>query len=147
MTRQSLSQTTGLRRRGGHRDGGGIGAVRRISAGHPNNLGVRLKMNLPNHVFADFSFEIAAAREGTFIVSRERCIVEQLFKEDRYQAQNGEFTTQVPGIRAKIEPDRRHRGPSSTSRTLRVRASGVNGFWRRGVPHSSTSWRTVASSM
>lgn len=85
---------------------GGIGAVRRISAGHPNNFGVRLKMNLPNHVFADFSFEIAAAREGTFIVSRERCIVEQLFKEDRYQVQNGEFTTQVPGIRAKIEPDR-----------------------------------------
>jgi len=41
----------------------------------------------------------------------------------------------------------RHRDPSSTSRTLRVKASGVNGFWRKGAPDSSTSRRTMGSSM
>ena len=31
---------------------GGIGAVRRISSGHPNNFGVRLKVALHDHVLA-----------------------------------------------------------------------------------------------
>lgn len=85
---------------------GGIGAVRRISAGHPNNFGVRLKLGLADSVFADFSFEIAAARDANFVVARERCSVSRLFQHQTYQVENGEFTTQVPGIRAKIEPDR-----------------------------------------
>ena len=85
---------------------GGIGAVRRISSGHPNNFGVRLKVALHDHVFADFSFEIAAAAAGNFLVKRERCSVQGLMKHDVYQVENGEFTTPVPGIRAKIEPDR-----------------------------------------
>lgn len=85
---------------------GGIGAVRRISSGHPNNFGVRLKVALHDHVLADFSFEIAAAAAGNFLVKRERCSVQGLMKHDVYQVENGEFTTPVPGIRAKIEPDR-----------------------------------------
>ncbi|HEV2056849.1 MAG TPA: AAA family ATPase [Methylomirabilota bacterium] len=85
---------------------GGIGAVRRISSGHPNNFGVRLKLALRDHVFADFSFEITAAAAGNFLVKRERCSVRGLMKHDVYQVENGEFTTPVPGIRAKIEPDR-----------------------------------------
>ena len=85
---------------------GGIGAVRRISAGHPNNFGVRLTLGLADSVFADFSFEIAAARDANFVVARERCSVSRLFQHQTYQVENGEFTTQVPGIRAKIEPDR-----------------------------------------
>jgi predicted ATPase len=85
---------------------GGISAVRRISSGHPNNFGVRLKLALSNHVFADFSFEITAAAAGNFLVKRERCSVRGLLNHDVYQVENGEFTTPVPGIRAKIEPDR-----------------------------------------
>ena len=37
-------------------------------------------------------------------------------------------------------------GPSSVSRTLRARTSGVNGFCRNGVPSSRTPCRTTASS-
>lgn len=85
---------------------GGIGAVRRISIGHPHNFGIRLRMDLTSGVFADFSFEIAAAKDGNFLVARERCVVSHLLKEDVYELHNGAFTTQVPGIRAKIEPDR-----------------------------------------
>ena len=86
---------------------GGIGAVRRISAGHPNNFGVRLRANLSDATLADFSFEIAAASPGNFVVRRERCEVRRLFQVNAaYEVQNGEFTAQVPGIRARIEPDR-----------------------------------------
>ncbi|MBI4590245.1 MAG: AAA family ATPase [Candidatus Rokubacteria bacterium] len=85
---------------------GGIAAVRRISIGHPHNFGIRLKMDLSDSVFADFSFEIAAAKDGNFFVARERCVVNRDLREDVYELHNGEFTTQVPGIRAKIEPDR-----------------------------------------
>jgi len=86
---------------------GGIGAVRRISAGHPNNFGVRLRANLSDDTLVDFSFEIAAASPGNFVVRRERCEVRRLFQVNAaYEVQNGEFTAQVPGIRARIEPDR-----------------------------------------
>ena len=85
---------------------GGIGAVRRISAGHPNNFGLRLKINLSDVEIADFSFEIAAAPAGNFVVRRERGQVRGLLKDAAYEVQNGEFTAQVPGIRARIEPDR-----------------------------------------
>ena len=86
---------------------GGIGAVRRISAGHPNNFGVRLRANLSDDTLVDFSFEIAAASAGNFVVRRERCEVRRLFQVNAaYEVQNGEFTAQVPGIRARIEPDR-----------------------------------------
>lgn len=63
-------------------------------------------MHLSNDTFADFSFEIAAAKDGNFVVARERCSVSRLLEQGTYQVQNGEFTTPVPGIRAKIEPDR-----------------------------------------
>ena len=85
---------------------GGIGAVRRISIGHPHTFGIRVKMSLGDAVSADFSFEIASAPDGNFLVRRERCVVKRVFAEDLYEVQNGTFTTQVPGIRAKIEPDR-----------------------------------------
>ena len=86
---------------------GGIGAVRRISAGHPNNFGVLLRANLSDDTLVDFSFEIAAASPGNFVVRRERCEVRRLFQVNAaYEVQNGEFTAQVPGIRARIEPDR-----------------------------------------
>ena len=85
---------------------GGISSVRRISSGHPNNFGVRLKIALADAIFADFSFEITAAAAGNFLVKRERCSVRRALREDVYQVENGDFTTPVPGIRAKIEPDR-----------------------------------------
>lgn len=36
---------------------------------------------------------------------------------------------------------------SSTSRTLRARAIGLNGFCRNATPGSSAPWRTMASSV
>ena len=86
---------------------GGIGAVRRISIGHPHNFGMRLRMNLDSGLHADFSFEIGSAPDGNFLVRRERCIVlPALGSEVKYEVENGHFTVQVPGIRARIEPDR-----------------------------------------
>lgn len=85
---------------------GGIGAVRRISIGHPHNFGIRLKMSLADAVSVDFSFEIASAPDGNFLVRRERCVVKRVLGEDLYEVQNGTFTTPVPGIRAQIAPDR-----------------------------------------
>ena len=85
---------------------GGIRAVRRISSGHPNNFGIRLKINFPDGTLADFSFEIAAAKDGNFLVAAERCDILRGLEHHVYHVQNGEFTAQVPGIRPKIEPDR-----------------------------------------
>lgn len=86
---------------------GGIAAVRRISRGHPNNFGIRLKLSFPTGVFADFAFEIASSLGGNFYVNRERCCVHPLLHEPiLYEVESGAFTSQVPGVRAKIEPDR-----------------------------------------
>lgn len=87
---------------------GGINAVRRHSRGHPTHFGIRLVIQLEEHGFADYSFEIAARQQGRFEVRGERCVVQtSLLREPRrYQVQNGEFTQEFPGIRPKIEIDR-----------------------------------------
>lgn len=86
---------------------GGIVAVRRISDGRPNNFGLKVQIRLGRDKWADFALDVAAAAEGNFVVRRERCRVRQLLQPDHvYEVQNGEFTIEVPGIRAQIEADR-----------------------------------------
>lgn len=86
---------------------GGIAAVRRSSAGHPTHISIRLALNLSGDLFADYAFEIAAKPKEKFSVARERCVVEKLMGvRHSFEIQNGKFTTEIPGIRPKMAPDR-----------------------------------------
>lgn len=86
---------------------GGIAAVRRSSAGRPTNVGIRLALSLADDLFADYAFEIAAKPKEKFSVARERCVVEKLMgARHTFEIQDGKFTTEIPGIRPKVAPDR-----------------------------------------
>lgn len=86
---------------------GGIGAVRRRSAGHPTHISIELSMNIDEELSADYGFEIAAKRTERFSIARERCVVRRLFKEEhRFEVRDGEFLQEIPGIRPKVSPDR-----------------------------------------
>lgn len=89
------------------RSRGGLSAVRRKSRGHPWLFGFRLGIELTSGQFADFSFEIATQPRGAFEVKQERCIVQSaLGPRHQYEVESGKFKQEVPGIKAKIEPDR-----------------------------------------
>ena len=86
---------------------GGIAAVRRISAGHPTHITIRFVLNLHADLFADYVFEIAAKPKEKFSVARERCVVQKLMGESHsFEIKDGRFTTEIPGIRPKVAPDR-----------------------------------------
>ena len=86
---------------------GGIAAVRRSSAGHPTHITIRLILNLHDDLFADYAFEIAAKPKEKFSVARERCVVEKLMGNSHsFEIEDGKFTTEIPGIRPKVAPDR-----------------------------------------
>jgi predicted ATPase len=86
---------------------GGIAAVRRSSAGHPTHTAIRLILNLGDDLYADYAFEIAAKPTERFNVARERCVVEKLMGERHsFEIEDGKFTTEIPGIRPKVAPDR-----------------------------------------
>lgn len=57
------------------RDRGGINEVRRRSAGHPTNFGVRLDWVLPSGDHGIFAFRIGAKPHGAFEVQHEVCKV------------------------------------------------------------------------
>jgi predicted ATPase len=85
---------------------GGINAVRRKSRGHPTIFGFKLGIDLDDDSHADFAFEITTGMRG-FEVRREKCRIQRLFKKDvAYELISGQFIQSVPGLRAKIEPDR-----------------------------------------
>ena len=57
------------------RERGGIQEVRRRSAGHPTNFGVRLDWSLPSGDHGVYGFRIGAKPQGAFEVQRESCVV------------------------------------------------------------------------
>jgi predicted ATPase len=86
---------------------GGIAAVRRRSAGHPTHIGIRLVLDLGDELSADYAFEIAAKPKEKFSVARERCIVQKFMGQSyAFEIEDGRFTTEIPGIRPKVAPDR-----------------------------------------
>lgn len=86
---------------------GGIAAVRRSSTGHPTHIGIRLTMILSDELFADYAFEIAAKPREKFSVARERCVVHKFMGQSHsFEIEDGKFTTEIPGIRPKVAPDR-----------------------------------------
>ena len=54
------------------RERSGIDAVRRRSTGHPRNFAIEVELRLPNLDLATYGFEIAARKEGGFVVKREQ---------------------------------------------------------------------------
>ena len=57
------------------RDRGGIGQVRRRSAGHPTNFGVELEWSLPSGDYGVYGFRISARPTGAFEIQQESCTV------------------------------------------------------------------------
>ena len=85
----------------------GIQAVRRISVGHPRNIGVGLSMSLAGGTSAVYEFEIGAESDGGFRVLKERCEVRAPFASPTlFETHHGEFVHNVPGIRPKLAADR-----------------------------------------
>lgn len=86
---------------------GGIAAVRRRSGGHPTHIGIRLLMELADNQLADYAFEIAAQRGEKFSIAREKCVVQEFMGATHsFERRGGEFTTEIPGIRARVAADR-----------------------------------------
>ncbi|MFP4029808.1 MAG: AAA family ATPase [Candidatus Brocadiia bacterium] len=86
---------------------GGIGAVRRRSAGHPTHIGIRVDMALDADSSASYAFEIAAKPTERFRIARERCEVRSFMKDSQvFEVQDGRFKKEIPGIRPKVTTDR-----------------------------------------
>ncbi len=103
FVRDSLSESVEL----AFKNRGGIGAVRRRSAGHPRHIGIRLIMDLSDGLSADYAFEIAAKPTERFKIAKERCVVRKFMDQDHiFEVRNGKFTKEIPGIRPRVSPDR-----------------------------------------
>ncbi|MBF6606389.1 MAG: AAA family ATPase [Chloroflexi bacterium] len=86
---------------------GGIDGVRRRSAGHPTNMGIRLDLRLTGRRIASYAFEIAARSQGDFVVKRETCrIATEGVISAAYDLREGEFKEAPSGVRPRIAPDR-----------------------------------------
>ncbi|MBM4031715.1 MAG: ATP-binding protein [Planctomycetes bacterium] len=86
---------------------GGIGAVRRRSAGHPTHIGIRLLVELADSLTADYAFQIAAKPTERFTVAWERCAVQRFMRREvEFEVRNGKFTKPIPGIRPRVSEDR-----------------------------------------
>lgn len=90
---------------------GGIGAVRRRSAGHPKNIEISIVMDLGEGLLSSYSFTISAKSEKRFTVAIERCKVLKVVqgfveKEYEFKIEKGEFVKEIPGIRPKVSSDR-----------------------------------------
>ena len=87
---------------------GGINAVRRRSKGHPTHFGVRVKMKWDNGRGAVYAFQVSALPQGDFAVKREMGKIwgSVFMPPHQFSVENGVLTTNVHGLRPKIEKDR-----------------------------------------
>lgn len=86
---------------------GGIGAVRRRSAGHPTHIGMRLSLDLAGGLAAEYAFEIAAKPTERFTIAWERCVVQRFMQAvAQFEVRNGKFTKPIAGIRPRVSADR-----------------------------------------
>lgn len=89
------------------RRGGVLRTVRGLAEVPEARAGFRLIIDLAPETAADYAFEIAAARNGSFVVAEERCVVTHQGRERaRFEVRHGAFKKNLPGVRAVIEPDR-----------------------------------------
>ena len=90
------------------RNRGGIGAVRRKSAGHPTHIAIQLLINLEEQgALAEYGFEVAAKQKERFSIAWERCVVRPFLEEEHeFVVRSGSFSKAIPGIRPQVAPDR-----------------------------------------
>jgi predicted ATPase len=89
------------------KDRGGMGAVRRKSAGRRAHVAIRLELNLADGVDAAYEFEVAAPAGEEFRVSHELCSVSTFMAETKsFEVRDGRFTKPIPGIRPRLQRDR-----------------------------------------
>ncbi|MEZ4360646.1 MAG: AAA family ATPase [Kofleriaceae bacterium] len=81
---------------------GGLGEVRRRSVGHPRNLGIRIDFQLEEHGTGHLAFEIAARKDGEYVVARETCRLGPAF----YVVKEGEVTSTTMSVRPPAMNDR-----------------------------------------
>ncbi|MCP3959323.1 MAG: AAA family ATPase [bacterium] len=90
------------------RDRGGIEAVRRRSTGHPRNFAIELEIRLPSRDIATYGFEVAARKEGGFVVKREQLRVE--YRRGQviagYRRENAEVVSSSIENGPPVQPDR-----------------------------------------
>jgi len=98
---------------------GGIDAVRRKSTGHPNNFGIELELQLSEHEWARYGFEIAAQKQGGFILKSERLSVFRPSGETvaRFRLVEGQLVTPADNMPASL-----------SDRLYLVNASGLPQF-------------------
>ncbi len=101
------------------RERGGIGEVRRRSAGHPTHFGIRLDFVLPGGDTGGFYFRVGALPEGRFEVQQEEChVYRPLMGEHHYLVEAGH----VKQCTEKVTP------PAVGDRLYLVAAAGLPAF-------------------
>jgi len=102
------------------RERGGIGEVRRRSAGHPTHFGIRMEFGLKSGESGHYAFRVGALPNGGHTVQMEECVVsrpDEFPREHCFRIQDGEVMT-TSGV-----------GPAATTdRLYLVHASGIPEF-------------------
>lgn len=102
------------------RDRGGIGEVRRRSAGHPTHFGLRLEFKLTSGLVGHYSFRIGAQPQGGYGVQHEECFIrkpDNISPTAYYSVRDGNVKAS-----AKVVP------PALIDRLYLVNASGLPEF-------------------
>jgi predicted ATPase len=83
------------------RQRGGIGAVRRHSAGHPTHFAIAVRFHLGGSREAHYAFEIGARPNGAFVVQHEQASVsEAALKQHYFDVREGELVAGSEELRA-----------------------------------------------
>jgi predicted ATPase len=83
-------------------------------------LGFRLILDLIEDMRADYSLEISMFEDGGFIISRERCVVENSSGDrDAFEVKNGRFVQEIEGITPILFYDRLALYAASATKTFR----------------------------
>jgi predicted ATPase len=79
----------------------------RRSSGQDRSLGLRVDLDLPDGLRADYAVEIQFDLGDQATVSRERCRVERASRPDAvFEVTCGHFIREIAGVRSQLEPGR-----------------------------------------
>ncbi len=104
------------------RERGGIAEVRRRSAGHPNNFGIKVNFRLPT-IEGEYSIHIGAKPKGAFEVQSEECKIWQ--RDDAALEPPASFSVvkgEIVSSSARVSP------PAAIDRLYLVNAAGLAEF-------------------
>jgi len=102
------------------RERGGIGEVRRRSAGHPTHFSIQLEFLLPDGRYGAYGFQVGSVRNGGFIVRDEVC---------RVLSPDGESGATFRIVEGKIkDTSEKVNPPASRDRLYLVATAGLPQF-------------------